>query len=76
MQGQGLVQLIPPNYIYTVAGVLLSGLLALLGLLLKELTRQRTNCFATQAKQGEKVIELLERLNESMSYLKGKLDSL
>jgi hypothetical protein len=39
-----------------------------------ELTLQRTNCLTTLQQQGEKQIQLLERIAESVSYLKGKND--
>lgn len=39
-----------------------------------EVTLQRTNCLTTLQIQGEKQIQILERIAESVSYLKGKTD--
>ena len=40
-----------------------------------ELTLQRTNCLSTLQAQGYKQIDILERIAESVSYLKGKNDA-
>lgn len=40
----------------------------------RELTLQRTNCLATLQRQGERQVELLSHIAESVSYLKGKND--
>jgi len=82
----GLVQLLPVQWVYWIAGVLLTGAGTLLVYLVKtafgllqdtyeELRLQRTNCLTTIQAQGKEQIALLREISESVSYLRGKNDA-